>query len=244
MQEEIRVVLNNEKTPSEFSTKLFKPLMLDDNWKVALTEITFSRAPNNFSHSDDFLICKNFQKNTEKKFGLLSDAISKGEKLINLINKRLIEIGEQPGILFIFDELSHKTTLELQPGRGVQLSKRLSSVLSLQEIAENKNKKNNLMIFSKYCTDVRLHFWNIYIYSNLTKPIILGEKFFPLLQTLAIESFDEHHVSKSFNPPMFMPLSTRFIPDIDIKICDELGRNLQFRSGCSILCKLLFKRKT
>lgn len=241
MQEEIRVVLNNDKTPSEFSSKLFKPLMLDESWKVALTEIAFSNSPNNFS-PEDFLICKNFETKTDQVIRLNSDTIANGKKLIDFINNRLVEIKEQPGIQFQFDELSHKTTLTLQASRGIHLSKRLSHVLSLKEIVENKNKKKELMAFSNYCTDVRLHFWNIYIYSNLTKPIILGEKLYPVLQTLPVESFHENYMIKSFNPPMFMPLSTHFIPEIEIKICDELGRNLEFKSGCSTLCKLLFKR--
>jgi len=241
MQEEIRVVLNNDENAAEFTTELYKPLMLDNSWKVALTEITFSHNPVNFS-SEDYLIYKNFETKKDKLIALNSETITDSKNLIDLINKNIEKSRELLGIHFWFNELQHTTRLTLQPMRGVQFSKRLASVLSLDENIENRNKKTNLIRFSNYCTDVRLHFWNIYIYSNLTKPIILGEKLYPLLQTLPLEGFDKNYISKSFNPPMFMPLSAHYIPDIDIKICDELGRPLKFKSGCSTLCKLLFKR--
>lgn len=239
MTEEIRVVLSNTKNPAEFSTELFQALSLDDSWEVALTEIVFSSNPVNFS-KEDFITCKNFDTKVDKIVALDSDTIKSGKKLIEILNSKLSPID---GILFKFNEFSFKTTLELKPNRGVHFSKRLSSVLSLDETVENKSK-TILVKISKYCTDIRLHFWNIYIYCNITKPIILGEQLYPLLQTLPVENFDENYLIKLFDPPMFIPLSSHFVPVIEIKICDELGRPLRFKSGCSTLCKLLFKRNS
>jgi len=239
-QEEIRVVLKNEEKPSEFSTKLCTPLELDSQWKVGLTEITFSKNPLNFSF-EDYLICKNFDKNVNKKVSLNPDSITSGEKLIQVINQVLREERLIPGVQFRFEEITNKALLILQPNRGVEFSKRLATVLSLKESIENKTRTESRAL-SEYCIDPRLHFWNIYIYSNLTKPVILGEKLFPILQTLPAENFNENYLSKSFNPPMLIPLSSYYIPDIKLKICDELGRPLRFKSSCSVLCKLVFKK--
>jgi len=235
------VVLNNKETPSEFSTKLSVPLDLNDSWKVGLTEITFSHHPINFSYND-FLICKSFGKEkTNQRISLHSTTITTGQKLVEIINDRLREIKEFPAIQFQFDELTQKTSLRLEKNKGVQFSKRLASIFSFDEQLKNTSEAI-LTKYSKYCTNVRLHFWNIYIYSNLTEPIILGEKLYPLLQTLPIENFGENYFSKTFNPPLLMPLSLYYIPEIEIKVCDELGTPLKFRSGCSVICKLLFKK--
>lgn len=234
------MVLTNDENPAEFTIKLSNPLTFNESWKVGLTELTLSNIPTTFS-TDDFLVCKNFQTKSEVTIKLNSETVTTGEKLIEIINEKLAEKKLHPSFQFSFEELTHKTKVELDPNRGVQFSKRLSSVLSFDEIVENK-KKYRVSINSQYCTDVRMHFWNIYVYSNLTKPIILGETLYPVLQTLSVECFDGSFLTKTYSPPMFMPLATHYIPDIEIKICDELGRPLKFKSGCSTLCKLLFKR--
>jgi hypothetical protein len=247
---EMRVVLSSENeginSASEFSTELLQPLVLSDKWKVALTEITIPQSIINFTE-EHFVIFETFHLGTNNEEEVLSstkiqfekDSIASLDELQDKLTKKFMEKGI-PTSIIIFNRNTFKAEISLQKGERIKLSRGLSLIFSMERVMENVEDEE-VTFFSEYCIDVRMYFWNIYIYSNLTKPIILGERLSPLLQTLPIEEFEKKRLlTKSYNPRVFLPLAKYFIPKVYFKICDELGRPLKFVTPGDTICKLLF----
>lgn len=281
-----------ENTPSDFATNLPQPLMLDDKWKVALTEITLST--NLRAFEKEYLI---FQKDIPvensdsthstkprdkiEKQNVLDinmddhkgkpDEESDEEELpksgvknnVKTLSKKLVlkkvgpslenvlqyitdttknnNITDFHSVQFLFNKQSHKLVISLAKGERIIFSDKIANAFSLDTLIENVDSNEEKFFTSKYCIDMRVHLWNIYLYSNLTKPIVLGDILSPLLQTLPIENFQFGQIiTKSYNPPVFLELSNHFISTINIKICDEIGIPLKFHSDFPTICKLTF----
>ena len=212
--QETRVVLTSSNedgnTPSEFSTHLLKPLnFTSGKWKVALSEISIPKCPVNFNE-EDFIIFETFVLTSKnglevvysQKVTFDSESIFSHETLIIRINEMLrkYEIHKYFSGKIELNDKTFKMSITLHRGEKIILSHRLSLVLSMETVMQNHNESEKTFQ-SKYCVDVRLHFWNLYIYANLNKPVILGEKLSPLLQTLSLESFENRILTKSYNPP-------------------------------------------
>lgn len=246
--QETRVVLTSSNDdgnkPSEFSTNLLKPLNLTGNWQVALSEITIPKCPINFDEKD-CMILETFVPNGDvvysRKVSFLPENIFSHEKLITRIHEMMKKHDKSFHGKIEFNDKTFKLIITLHRGERIIFSPRLSQVLSLEPVLENTDEDERRYA-SKYCVDIRLNFWNLYVYSNLNKAIILGEKLSPLLQTLSLESLEYGVLTKSYNPPVFLPIARHFIPSISIKICDEIGRPVRFSSNCSTVCKLIFMK--
>lgn len=140
-----------------------------------------------------------------------------------------------------FDKNSQKINVKVAENERIIFSTKLRSLFSCKSLIFNVEQPEGVTFSSDYCVDIRLHFWNIYIYSNLTNPIILGDMLSPLLQTVPLDILSEEKLSTvTFNPKIFQEISNHFIPEIKISICNELGEPLQFITDCTTICKLVF----
>ena len=94
---------------------------------------------------------------------------------------------------------------------------------------------------SNYMVDLRMDLWNLYIYTNICKPIILGDIYSPLLQTIPQENLDRdnRYLKHTYQYPIYLPVSGDFFSTIKLKICDEKGRVISIRHG-KILITLEF----
>lgn len=243
-REEIRVILLNSGKEAEFSTQLVKPLILSENWRVALTEISISSYPINFTTNESFTCehTSNAKTRTSENFHFDEEIISSGENLIS----RIKSLGSKSSTFaqtvssLRWNSISQKAELDLAQNSRIKFSPKLAAVLSFEKEVLQQSQTSQTFE-SKYCVDVRLHFWNLFLYSSIISPIIVGERLLPVIQSLLLEQFKKtENISKIFSPPIFLPLSKTFIPSIDIKICDELGKVLKFPKDCAIICKLLF----
>lgn len=80
---------------------------------------------------------------------------------------------------------------------------------------------------------------NIYIYSDIIKYQYIGDTLAPLLRTINIPSKLSTE-SVIYDSPHYIPVNKSSISTINIKITDELGNNIRFERGKTIL-KLHFR---
>ena len=94
---------------------------------------------------------------------------------------------------------------------------------------------------SEYIVDLRMDLWNIYIYSNISKPVVLGDIFTSILQTIPHKNIKQQngYIEHSYQYPIYLSVSGDFFTSIKIKICDEKGRSIQLHHG-KILITLEF----
>ena len=91
--------------------------------------------------------------------------------------------------------------------------------------------------------DVRIQHYNLYIYSSIVQPHLCGMEYLPLLRTVNVEGSEGSYISRVYEIPHYLPLSSNFIESIDIKIADDLGQNIRFQYG-KVIIKLHFRRRT
>lgn len=83
---------------------------------------------------------------------------------------------------------------------------------------------------------------SIYIYSNIVRPTIVGNKYLPLIRTIATRLTDEQtYVNQIFLSPQYIPLNSSYINEIEIQINDTLGRKIEFQFG-KVVVKLHFRK--
>ncbi len=92
-------------------------------------------------------------------------------------------------------------------------------------------------------SDVRGPLHTIYLYSDIIKPIVVGDAYTPLLRTPpAREAKGSKMVHHDFLNPHYLALDTGNLSSIEIKLCDEKGDVLQFETNNAVIVKLHFKR--
>ena len=105
-----------------------------------------------------------------------------------------------------------------------------------------KDAKDRLKIKSSLLPSLGTELFNLYIYSNIVKETLVGDTLVPLLRTIPVMGENGDYISKTFETPHYLPLARDFFQNIEIKITDDIGQNVQFKFGKTII-KLYFRRK-
>jgi hypothetical protein len=70
-----------------------------------------------------------------------------------------------------------------------------------------------------------------YIYSSITKPILVGNVYVPLLRQIWINDDDRATMHDTMDPLMYIPISCQSINNIEIQIRDDAGKLIEFPKG-------------
>ena len=86
---------------------------------------------------------------------------------------------------------------------------------------------------------------HIFVYSSLVEPIIVGDTFAPLLKTFWIEQKnadrDAFHIS--INHPMYLPLSTSCINNVEFNLRYDSGNFINFNDKTKTVLTIHFRKK-
>ena len=86
---------------------------------------------------------------------------------------------------------------------------------------------------------------HVFIYSSLVEPIIVGDTFAPLLKTFWIEekNMDRDAVHISINRPMYLPLSTSCINNVEFNLRYDSGNFINFNDKTKTVLTIHFRKK-
>ena len=95
---------------------------------------------------------------------------------------------------------------------------------------------------AKLRPDLRRGIYSLYVYADICEQSRVGNTTVPLLRTINFNrgTFGET-VSYIYNNPIFIPIIKSFIDSIEIIIKDDMGRNIPFEEGKTIIT-LQFRR--
>jgi hypothetical protein len=88
-------------------------------------------------------------------------------------------------------------------------------------------------------------FNQIYIYSSIVEPIMVGSDRVPLLKCVWIDgSKHKHGEPVYFAPvvPIYLPISSSYINKIEVNIRDDSGRHIEISFGAKTILTLHFKK--
>ena len=243
---------HEKNVTSEYTTYLPKALELDkDLWEVAMVEIAYPHSFDNIHAPFDTV--KFTFRDTETNEGIRHlGQIDNGyygtiDSLLQAINKckpkgfkgnfAREKLGRQHVkiVLFPFEEVKlHKTLATLL---GFHDN---SWIFNPSEIEGDPPERTRIK--AKFQGDLRALHYNIYVYSDIVQPHLVGSTYLPLLRTVHIEGTSGSYISKVYEVPHYLPLSSSFIEKIQIKITDDLSQNIRFMYG-KVIVKLHFRRK-
>ena len=195
-----------------------------------------------FQYDNGFIFCK--IKPSEELYFDKKLALTLGFDLKKFINRR-DRVYTDREIEKFKGDLDHGRKFTGIPFEGFNSESFIRGVKIPQTDQERKaikriNLKNDQIIIAKRGPDVRASSYNMYIYCNMVEPSLVGTDYVPLLNIVALE--DEHgkYLSKEFLSPHYVRLQTGFIPNIEIKLCDDTGENIKFQWG-KVVVKIHFR---
>ncbi len=87
-------------------------------------------------------------------------------------------------------------------------------------------------------SDMKMTKSALFIYCNVVKPQIIGDRQYPLLRTVPVV---ENCMVETIRP-QYVPVSHNFITDIEVDIRDDTGRPIPFKRG-KVITTLQFRRR-
>lgn len=229
---------------TEFWNKCPQPISLDENtgWSVALVDF---QCPVNWIplKGGDFEL-----RFTRTSGGYAShvmtippSAFKDKKALWNVLDKQ-IQALEDPyicnGFRMTCDFPSYKFVLFLEKESYLEASPQLLSILGIKHNAGQKieggrvrlGSPNSTRTFEGYL-DVMGGYRTLWLYSNVCGYRFVGQASYPLLRCVAVRSYAQQILQKSFYHPMYLPVSKNYFEHLHFVIRDTQGLPVPFQSG-------------
>ena len=236
---------------SEYTTYLPKALELDkDVFECALVEIAYPHSFDNIHPPFDTVKFVFKDEKTQSEISHIS-RIQNGyynsiESIITAINN-----CKPKGFKGNFGiEKIHRKRVKvvLFPLEEVKIHSTLANLLGFRHNSWKYSSTDfeippeRIRIKADFLGDIRALHYNIYIYSDIVQPHLVGNQFLPLLRTVHVEGTEGSYISKVYEIPHYLPISSSFIEKIQIKITDDISQNIRFMYG-KVIVKLHFRKK-
>ena len=129
-----------------------------------------------------------------------------------------------------------------EEGVSVMLSEMLGTMFGFAGKVEIQN-----LTKSPFFPDVRSGMHNLFVYSDIVEPSLVGDTMAPLLRIIRAEPTeeDEEHgglAHYTCQKPFYYPVAKSEFQMLEINIRDELGRNVAFAGG-KVIATLHFREK-
>lgn len=246
---------HKKNVTSEYTTYLPKALEFSaEDWECALVEISYPHSFNNIHPPFDdveFTWWDTATKSLVKQVTNIPNAhYTSIEEILEAINQ--VKPPEFKGSLDLSKKRRRTVKIVLHRFEQIKFHHILARLLGFNistfrfnsTVGINENNfellADRFRIKADSHADIRALHYNFYIYSNIVQPHLCGDEYLPLLRTINITGEEGDYISRVFEIPHYLPLSSNFIDFIEIKIADDLGNNIQFQYG-KILIKLHFR---
>lgn len=242
-------------TTTNYSTRLPREIELYGEWSVGLSEIHIPCTTLHLRREDTQIAFGDsdppyFQHGVYNSIQDLVKAINKGVLLYNN-NLRCDEIfydeiGGFVSIVGYSENFKNCKTFELSTivWRILGYEQGLE-VVALSDEAEKKNNINYTLIGKQPASLSRAIPDQLFVYSNLCEPCIVGDTHAPLLRIVDLDAKEFSFGStivKRFSPINYVPLLNNRFQTIDIDIRDQFGKSIPFEFG-TLTAVLHFKRQ-
>jgi hypothetical protein len=246
-----------EKYPNNvmanFTTEINPSLRLEDNWDVALREITIPRIE--YGKKDELpvdlgkveiikaAVFNNGVKQTSEKqtLILLTKADIKTD-VIDYVNKLISDAAAKftdkltVTIKKITNDFKYHYYVDLPVNYSIKFFEGIAEYLGFTKGREYFHNEKAALLEIDY-TSTLFVYCDIIIYSHV------GDSCTQLLNTVHVQSLDEVQNIK-FDVPDYIPLSRNVIESIKITIKDSMNNLVSFKSGTNkVITKLVFRKK-
>ena len=214
---------------SHYTTQLPQEINLQDSeYEVALVEINYVHSFYNVQSGDCWL-----QYKVDRAVYMLQLAAGhyKPETLIGSLNKLVQTLSEENArnyLKFYFEPINQKASVTItNESTTLKMSASLQRKLQLEE----RNLRGNKTYFGQGAVSLNDTLSCIYVYCDLVKERVVGDKLVPLLRIVPVVRKPGQVVYKSFYPPQYFSLSHQQFRTVEIYLTDDTGNLIKFESG-------------
>lgn len=205
---------------------------LPGSWEIALTEISYTRSWFNIAPGN-YVECATNMGGTyaDSRRYIEGGNYETIEQLLEAVNKQLATwkthfpgTESAPELDLVGDKIKTKTKGLFQMDRTTQLKDEMKPVFS-------KALADVLGIDSDRPASLET-IRNLYVYSDIVKPIIVGDQQQPLLRVVNVRpSTFGTNVTEIFERPYYVPVNYSAFQEIAINIVDDNNINPHFQFG-------------
>lgn len=231
-------------TLTEFWNRCPQPIFLDDNsqWSVALVDF---QCPVNWIPLEGGDFDLRFTRTSggyATHLMTIPPAAFKDKKTLwNNLDKQIKALDDPyicNGFQMTCQYPSYKFVLFLEKESYLEVSPKLLSILGIKHNAGIKSKEGRVRLGSPSSSstfdgflDVLGGFRTLWLYSNVCGYRFVGQDRYPLLRSIAVRSYAQQILQKSFYHPMYLPVSKNYYEHIHFVIRDTQGLPIPFQSG-------------
>lgn len=246
----VKTIDNTSNKTSHYTTHLPSSLVLDRSWEVALMEISY---PHSWNEDLDPSLC--WYQTLKVKQGAVDVTTNYCEKnkksyvSIRSLVKGLNEIKPKSFEGFFKASGEKQVEIHLAEFEGIHMTKMLADILGFtkQRYLYSDVSENIILgewiIYAENMSDFRQNLNNLFVYSDLVQPSLVGDIMTPLLRTVPVSDENKNkYITKSFEIPRYLPLNTHFLQKIEIYVTNDIGEKVKFQWG-KIIVQLHFRKK-
>ena len=252
-----------ENTMAKFRKQLSQPLILDGEWQVALSSISFPSNINNVN-SNGLVVHKNLGVELDasnNRSGHLRK-IRKGiYSSLDQLMDELWRIGQFKQFDFTFDKITHKLVLQFGANEGFPFeNEEVSSILGFKGIKDNshdgyihigyKSHKTLNRHQSDFPVDITCGSQLIFVYIDVIEYQIIEDVRAPVIKIIQTErrlrsgSINTvtpiHH--KTFTILDYKPILSNNIQNIKVELRNEAGKLIPFNGTGKVIVGLKFQK--
>jgi hypothetical protein len=231
--------LFKNNSPANFTNKLAKRLEFSEDMEVGLLEIHYPQTLCN-TYSDRSMAWVRMANSVKERCVLERDYVTDVAPVL----KKLEEDFKEYYTFEMLDNCFSCLPLEDLPD---DVAIRFSKVLAMQLGFPTGTEFTGPEIIAPTNPDFNIGLpANAFVYCNIVKPQIVGDKMCELLRTITINTKAYRHgchASMTFAHPQYLPVSIKEIDEISIDIRDQQEHSLPFISGSSSVL-LHFRRRS
>ena len=237
-----------DNKPEKYQTKLFQPIHLNGKWEVALSEIQYPRTWNTFNEKLQFGY--QYIDKLDKAKDFIYHKLDKGHypsvaSLIKRINRTLTEEWIDK-IKFTYDPYKRRVNLKLAKNvvmyfNDDKLMRALGfSMSQFNGLFFQSSKDYSKSVEAINPPDLRFGRYALFIYTDISESVFVGDSHVPLLRIVPIEGKDDSVITKTYDKLHYVPLLKNHFDSIEIHITDDMGNFYNFQYG-KVIVKLHFR---
>ena len=244
----------NDNKLNDYITYLPKPLSLNDNYHVALSEITYTKSWYNVQRVNDFVLY-NPRFRIASKSGIKPGWYKTIQDLIYAINSQIESSFTHEGWTvpqFYVNEFSHTVRMEcgrddnrvpvyvnlgeeLEDMLGLSMTHQVSAKESITMVnlydSERLDKDGSLIAGKLY--DMKAGIYSLMVYTDIVSHSIVANTQASFLRSARVDDHAEFgaNVNLIFEKPYYFPINSSFIDKIRINIKDDSNVPIPFKFG-------------
>ena len=241
-----------DNSASHYFTKLPKPITLHGDYEVGLSEIQFVNSYFNvdelrlaFTEISDGERTNNPEGVAEKTFDTIFPAgwYGSNEHLIETLNKTLHQKhrrGKVDPIRFFYHRPTKIVKLRIhQSVKSVRISKNMQDILGFSQ----DNFYHPGYYHAMDVMEVHGKFRNVYVYSDIVAPRIVGDTYVPLLRALPVGKQNDDVIHMIYDKPQYMPVQRNHFSSLEVLLATSTGAPIIFQSGHTLITLHIRLRK-